>query len=224
MTALPGGAQFGPPLTATPASSPSGSMPPEDIPGLSGAGMPAMPTVPSPRQPAPPGSVTPLPTAEEPGWWTKPSAAQPVMSDTGPGGEGDAVAHGPAGNGNGAGGANGNGAGGYGADDSHVPPVTPPVTPADLGGYDLPVRVRQASLAPQLRDKSLPAGRRSRRRDRARVGRSSQEHHGRAAAGLGAGPVHDGTAPARARGRRERPRTEPTSKRSIAAGDGDRGG
>ena len=33
---------------------------------------------------------------------TKPSAAQPVMSDTGPGGEGDAVAHGPAGNGNGA--------------------------------------------------------------------------------------------------------------------------
>ena len=64
-----------------------------------------MPTVPSPRQPAPPGSVTPLPTAEEPGWWTKPSAAQPVMSDTGPGGEGDAVAHGPAGNGNGAGGA-----------------------------------------------------------------------------------------------------------------------
>ncbi len=160
VTALPGGAQFGPPLTATPASSPSGSMPPEDIPGLSGAGMPAMPTVPSPRQPAPPGSVTPLPTAEEPGWWTKPSAAQPVMSDTGPGGEGDAVAHGPAGNGNGAGGANGNGAGGYGADDSHVPPVTPPVTPpitpADLGGYDLPVRVRQASLAPQLRDKSLP--------------------------------------------------------------------
>ena len=37
-----------------------------------------------------------------------------------------------------------------------MPPVTPPITPADLGGYDLPVRVRQASLAPQLRDKSLP--------------------------------------------------------------------
>jgi signal transduction histidine kinase len=172
VTALPGGSEFGAPLTAAPASSPSGSMPPEDFPGLPGAGMTgsgvtgsgvtAMPTVPSPRQPAPPewvtpGSVTPLPTAEEPGWWTKPSAAQPVMSDTGPGGEGDAVAHGPAGNGAGGNGSHGNGTNGYGAADSFAPPLTPPVTQADLGGYDLPVRVRQASLAPQLRDKSLPA-------------------------------------------------------------------
>ena len=111
-----------------PVSSPSGSMPPDEIPGL--------PTVPSPRQPAPSASVTSLPTAEEPGWWTKPAAAQPVMSDTGPAGEIT--------NGNGA---RGNGGG--------ADPRAPQVTRADLGGYDLPVRVRQASLAPQLRDKSL---------------------------------------------------------------------
>jgi signal transduction histidine kinase len=115
-------------------SSPSGTMPPDEFPGL--------PTVPSPRQPAPSASVTALPTAEEPGWWTKPPAAQPVMSDTGPGVE---VTNGGAANGIGTH-ANGNG-----ADD----PRAPQVTRADLGGYDLPVRVRQASLAPQLRDKSL---------------------------------------------------------------------
>jgi signal transduction histidine kinase len=133
VTALPSrttGAQAGQQVTV---SSPSGSMPPDEIPGL--------PTMPSPRQPASSGSVTPLPTAEEPGWWTKPSAAQPVMSDTGPGGE----INGGAANGISAR-TNGNG-----ADDPHAPQVSR----ADLGGYDLPVRVRQASLAPQLRDKSL---------------------------------------------------------------------
>ncbi len=157
VTALPGGAVPGGAASAAmPASSPSGSLPPDDIPGLTEAGMlgtgvTAMPTMPSPRQPAPPASVTPLPTAEEPGWWTKPSAAQPVLSDTGPGGEGDTLARrrpglgsSPAGNGSGT---NGNG---HGNGDSPAPEVTK----GDLGGYDLPVRVRQASLAPQLRDKA----------------------------------------------------------------------
>ena len=144
VTALPGAPQFGAPLTAAPASSPSGSMPPEDFPVLPGAGWPG-------------GGVTATPTAEEPGWWTKPPAAQPVMSDTGPGGEGDAAALGAVGNGTAGNGSHGNGTNGYGAGDGHAPPVTPPITQADLGGYDLPVRVRQASLAPQLRDQSLPA-------------------------------------------------------------------
>jgi signal transduction histidine kinase len=92
---------------------------------------PGMPTVPTPRQAAT-ASVTALPTAEDPGgWWTRPSPAQ-YQSDLGTVTAGDdrATSAGLSG-------------GTVAADLGDVS------DPGDLG---LPVRVRQASLAPQLRE------------------------------------------------------------------------
>jgi signal transduction histidine kinase len=92
---------------------------------------PGMPTVPTPRQAAS-ASVTALPTAEDTGgWWTRPSPAQyqsDFSSVTG--------------------------------NDNLAPPADlgPGTIAADLGDVSdpgelgLPVRVRQASLAPQLRE------------------------------------------------------------------------
>jgi hypothetical protein len=89
---------------------------------------------------AAPASVTPLPTAYEgPGWWSKPPATQPSAAPV----ELDE----PLTNG-------GVSSGGVSNGDSAD--LDSRVTTADLGDLGLPVRVRQASLAPQLRDSRRP--------------------------------------------------------------------
>jgi signal transduction histidine kinase len=93
---------------------------------------PGMPTVPTPRQSAT-ASVTALPSAEEPGgWWTRSAPAQPFQNDIATVAGGDDR---PAADDRGAGAA-----------------------VADVGELGLPVRVRQANLAPQLRDAARTPG------------------------------------------------------------------
>jgi signal transduction histidine kinase len=115
-TALPS-----PDLTVMP--SPAGAAPPPSTP-------PALPTMPTPRPAPEPSSAAPLPTSDDPGWWSRAAAASSAQSRSEPAGDL---------------------AGSRGDFADGLDPLTAAAEPSDFG---LPVRVRQASLAPQLREAS----------------------------------------------------------------------